>query len=459
MNTLFYSCSETIWSLFEFFSNFDSNFEYHGHNIYSMTETNLVLSSENLKNAFGLEEENSFIFRVGMDKYHTSKTLAAYLSPKIAMILHENPSNFYYQIQTPDPNHYFSDLIQLAHGISIHINDKNEKFFLDISKELENSELSSQIYKTFSDKPITMDNIFDQLHKKLNFSIDPSPEFDFLATNFSEFCNEELNQLSDEELRMLFTNPKLQVSNENELLELILSRSSYSSNLTSLLSFILVENLDDIHISQFMDNVPHNEVTPEIWNSLKRCIKSFDSKVLLKEEPLIPPQNDSILIPFLQQDPLNGVFSFLRKESIHYTTSASANSGDKHASVTDPLFKSYWYSGNIPDSWWGVDFGSHAIKLSHYSIKTDSSEPPYPAHIKSWAIEGSCDGIEWKTLDEHRDSSELNCKSFVKSFEISDNQTYYRYLRLKNLGQNYANDFVLRFSRIEFFGALLKNEI
>ena len=99
------------------------------------------------------------------------------------------------------------------------------------------------------------------------------------------------------------------------------------------------------------------------------------------------------------------------------------------------------------------------MKLSHYSIKTDGSQPPFAGHIKSWAIQGSCDGEEWTTLDEHRDSSDLNFKSAVKSFEIpeNNNNNYYRYLRLKNLGKNYANDFVLRFSRIEFFGALAKS--
>ena len=105
-------------------------------------------------------------------------------------------------------------------------------------------------------------------------------------------------------------------------------------------------------------------------------------------------------------------------------------------------------------AWICFDFKNMKIELSHYSIKSHNSSPGYN-HIKNWVIEISDDGKEWTKIDEHSNYTELNGRSIIKTFKISQKH-FSRFIRLRNNGEFYGcnNGFCLCLNSIEFYGQL-----
>ena len=94
------------------------------------------------------------------------------------------------------------------------------------------------------------------------------------------------------------------------------------------------------------------------------------------------------------------------------------------------------------------------IEITKYTIKA-GNWPKDHCHIKNWVIEISNDLNKWTTIDEHSNSSELNGRNYIKTFNTT-NQRFSRYCRFRHTGDYYGiNDgYSMGFKNIEFYGRL-----
>lgn len=157
----------------------------------------------------------------------------------------------------------------------------------------------------------------------------------------------------------------------------------------------------------------------------------------------------------------NGILSKLSQEvhgNVHenkvVTISSSSSSHCLPYQVANEDFTECWMSQNKPEQWIMFDFMNKPIILLNYLIKTHKYSAG-SCHLKSWKIEGSNDGDQWKTLDE-RDSDILNEEDKEAVFDCSKNDTPYRFIRLIQTGPNHRGDHMLALSRVEFFGYIVQ---
>jgi hypothetical protein len=67
------------------------------------------------------------------------------------------------------------------------------------------------------------------------------------------------------------------------------------------------------------------------------------------------------------------------------------------------------------NQWVQWDFHDHRVNPTHYSIHTHNSPCTGP-FLKSWVIEGSTDGSDWRELDRQTNNNDLNGSHLIRSF-------------------------------------------
>ena len=96
------------------------------------------------------------------------------------------------------------------------------------------------------------------------------------------------------------------------------------------------------------------------------------------------------------------------------------------------------------------------VSLTKYSLKSDGGGG---WHLIQWVIEGSNDGRSWEELDS-RNTQDLNGRYITKTYDCQRKRSEsYRYLRLRQTGNNSSGGDALRLSEIEFFGVLHRRPI
>jgi hypothetical protein len=91
-------------------------------------------------------------------------------------------------------------------------------------------------------------------------------------------------------------------------------------------------------------------------------------------------------------------------------------------------------------------------EFTGYSIMSIPSAKGY-MQPKSWVIEASNDDDGWVVLDEHVKSQDLNGKLVTKYYGFNQTEPF-RYIRMRQTGQNCAGNYYLSISQLEFFGYL-----
>ena len=116
---------------------------------------------------------------------------------------------------------------------------------------------------------------------------------------------------------------------------------------------------------------------------------------------------------------------------------------------------SYYWANQDNDVWVCFDFKTKKIKLTHYSIKSNS-DPPNNRHLRSWKVEISNDGESWRAIDEQKDCPTLNGSNFSGTFSVAPND-FSRYVRLYQTNYTWKTQgYHVRISSIEFYGYLSK---
>lgn len=417
------------------------------------------LSAGRLGDALAIvEQKRKFKFIVGKEESeHVCSLLqACFISGKVSRLVSSDSSIDVLHVLPNESCRHFELLERLWNGDSIIINGDNFESLSKLSEELENSELHSILVNyMFISEEISLKNCIQRLNQKTNLNLDFKEELEFLSSNFSEFEISALSVLSLNHLEMILTHGELKIESENSLFDFILDRFSSDESYSTLFKYIRFEYLDAEHIDLFFNCVYPDYIDSVLWESITNFIKNC-----IQKSP--PRRNISKgTFEYKTEGPFNGIISHLRQEcngNPHtkgiMAITTSGNDCNQCHQVVDYGWGDWWYSSNKENSWIQFDFIDRSVSVESYTIKSGKLTG-VPSHPRHWVIEGSNDAQSWSTIDS-QDNSDLNGNCCTKHFKCSTelSGTLYRYIRMRQTGQNCFNANRLWLSEIEFFGVL-----
>jgi hypothetical protein len=106
------------------------------------------------------------------------------------------------------------------------------------------------------------------------------------------------------------------------------------------------------------------------------------------------------------------------------------------------------------NNWVCYDLKERSIVLTDYTIRTHDDDSG-GEHLKSWLVETSADGENWREVGREEDNKQLNGNLLTGTFAIAGGVKC-RFIRLVNIGRNHYGSDCLMISAWEIFGRLIE---
>ena len=168
----------------------------------------------------------------------------------------------------------------------------------------------------------------------------------------------------------------------------------------------------------------------------------------------------SVAYPLKPKQPLNGMFASLREMYSNFSqavevkvSSTSIRCMNKPEDVLLVPHEGEWISENQADSYFQVHLLTKKADIHAYTIKTYNSEKG-TTHLKSWKIEVSENGYDWRVLDQVQNCEELNAPSAIFSKNVSPLGAH-SYIRITMTDKNWFGTNCMCLENFEIFGNLL----
>jgi hypothetical protein len=126
---------------------------------------------------------------------------------------------------------------------------------------------------------------------------------------------------------------------------------------------------------------------------------------------------------------------------------------------TDSRFRSAYRKKEVDiphtrNNWICYNFKERRIVPTHYGIRTHQYSPGQ-SHLKSWLVETSADGENWRKVAREEDNEQLNGERFSGTFSVAGGGEC-QFVRLVNIGRNHYGDDRCNISACEIFGSLFE---
>jgi hypothetical protein len=152
----------------------------------------------------------------------SSLSLADFLSPKIARLHLADPSIMEYYVEIPDSQEQFGSFLSLGQGSSLNVDERNQRFLLSISRELDNHELYYSILNHFQENSSVSEFFAGFSGYFPDFS---SPDsIVFLSSHFYHLARSTLDAIPFSTLFSILSESCLRISSEDDLYDFIHSR-------------------------------------------------------------------------------------------------------------------------------------------------------------------------------------------------------------------------------------------
>lgn len=418
--------------------------------------------------------QQDFLFIVNGEKYMTNKFVADLLSNKISKIHQTDPTSSEYFITTHHKGN-FKHILDLLEFNLVNIDESEIEFITEIIDELGTDKIDLNIYTP----EITIDNAIKHISKqeksKIAYTGRILKEIEFLSSHFyelTEIQTQELTKLSPSTVEQIVGSKKIELESEDQLLAFI--NELYSINeieYSSFYEYVHFTNVSNSKMFEFISKFDIENLNHGTWKSLcERLLKIPTFSVLdnSKSGENVRYKNAKVKkksvtncddIPFSKSD-LKGVFSHFRtysnieKEVIVSCLSLNHGSPENLLDIDNTTYS--YCTNDRPNSWICFEFKKRKIIPSAYTIKTTYNNEGMD-HLKSWVIEGSVDNNNWMKLDEQNNCSLLNGENLCHTFVIEnlDDRKEFKYLRIRQTGENWHNRNYLEICSIEFYGKLI----
>jgi hypothetical protein len=416
----------------------------------------LSLSARGLSSIRYGDALNDFEFIVGDAHYDCPWFVAAFLSHRIANLRSVDNTVCEIQIKTKDPKREFQRFLSLGRGESIKISRDTLEFYESLSEELENEELAFVACGGLEE--ITIKNVVGRLRHQRRLHFETWKEVEFITSNFTEIHKSELKGLDESIFGLVLSSDKLKIKSEDWLYEMVWSLVEGDRSYFSLLQFVRFEFVLRAIAERFIESAKDfiKVVNLSIWSSLDRRfvqeVRPSTANYRMGGR-LIAPRGNS----------LNGVISYLTtkygrnvhdKGVITVTASGVCSGYDRRNVVDLQNTSSVFCSDGGSIAWICCELKKEiALWLTHYSILSSRAGPNQTHHPKSWYLEVSQNGQDWREVQRCGENSDLNGPNQIGTYEVKEVRRC-RFVRLQRAGLTHTNDNYFYFCGFEIFGIL-----
>lgn len=407
-----------------------------------------ILTTRGFKNITGEMANDIFTFIVNGESFICPRFFAEFISPIISKSLLADCTLDSFSIDIPFKGS-FSDFLALSKGEPLEINDSNYHFIKYISKSLQNEELMDFFDK---DNPeLSVDNVIDRMKSKKIENRSYENEINFISSHFYEIDEVSLLVFGYDDISLILSNKGIRPQSEDSLFDFIYSLFERDKSFFGLFEYVEFIYLSNEKIHQFNRIFDDNKIkmNKNVWRAI--------SKRLL-ENP------KAIKIRYNEKEPLNGVFHFLTlknkkeiaKNQIINVIPSSCSVRDPKA-IIDSNQPEVFQTENRANQWIAFEFNEMKMKVTSYTLQSYYNGKPNFANPKNWILEGSDNGRDWIEMDRHEECPDLNNKNVIKNYKIKGDFKEFKYIRVKQIGKNWANMDQLTLSKVELFGELYEN--
>jgi hypothetical protein len=212
---------------------------------------------------------DEFTFILGKRQYCCSPITAAFLSPRVAQLLTDDPTLTEFTLALEDPDGHFADFLRLGSGAALRVNPGNFPFIRAICTELGQGELIRSVIDAMSG-PLTCDNALDRVAMLMSVGHDCQAEIGFCAEHFCRLERSRLVNLPLEAFSAIVSNPGLQLGEEDWLYALIQERMELDERSAALFEFVQFPYLSAVPLKSFVKMISDSFalLTVPIWAAL-----------------------------------------------------------------------------------------------------------------------------------------------------------------------------------------------
>jgi hypothetical protein len=408
------------------------------------------LSAKGLTNLAINNYKNDFTFYVGGKEYICPSFVAEFLSPRICSLRRTDSTINIFHIQTSDPNHYFDIVFPLGFGSSVTFQSVHVTFLKQLSCELKNGEVYGLV-SSATDGDLTEMKVVDRLMLSELMNLRNDEEIAFAASQFFKLDMKSISKLNVSMLSRIVSHESLKLTNEDSLLEMILSTISSNPDYSILLDYVDYANLSKSSIEAFFDLISNSFefLTISVWIRLRNRIVgniSHSTRIALSD------------FPFRDGSPFNGIISHLTQkfggnvcDRAIVSVTASGGSPQQFHEIVNLQNSNITQTANSPNSWICYDFKELRVKVSHYSLRSRTDSDNYfPVH---WTLEGSMDGNNWITFDSRTNQTKLLGRGNSATFPTSQS-SFVQMIRIRQQGKDSGGSDYLTLSAFELFGTV-----
>lgn len=441
------------------------------------------LSLKSIKNIHFDNYEQNFTFTVNGKQYKTNRVLADLLSPIIREYHYQDSTANEFVIDTKSTEDDFTDFLKLFQSEKVHIDDKRWKSYIQYFYQLGNFDECLSLQQQYFEG-LNPENVIDRLNILVSITEDCKSTYnkntearksidihgkihqliDYASSHFDQIDKEKVRNLSPELFEGIIQSDSLRLESEDSLLELVISK--YEEDPEKFGHFfenIKFENLTEESIEKFIGVFRIDNISTQIWRNI--CCLLLPNK--MKGDSFDRYNMAIVEKGYVVGKDFNGILKFLRDETggnIHKngTVNITDNSVYKRhdenrqpENITDPELGSYEMP-SIENSMVCFDFKERRIQLNAYSVMTYSYQKG-ARHLKSWVVEVSNDENNWEIVDEHKDDETLNDEDASSTFRTKKSEGFYRFVRIRQTGKNWFNNYGTYIRLIEFYGKITQN--
>lgn len=437
---------------------------------------NFSLSLNNAKKIPFEKYESNFTFIVNNKRYETNRLVADVLSPIINKYHYQDSSfnEFTISIKHKENNKqdYFNEFLNLINFDEVELDETRRKLFSQYFLQLGNTDEYVRLQlphqtelspNNIVDRLLDINETVEQISTEItsdDFTFHFLDEIDqlvvFASSHFTEIDKEKLKELDISTIEEIIKNPSLRLSNEDELLDFILTSYEEDNRYSVLFEYVDFTSVSEKVLEKFVDLFSLEDMNQGTWKSI--CNRFFASKTTNKRK-----LNEKIIEKkYSKSQEFNGIMNFLNTETKENgtfeitTNSLYNNSNSYHPNNLIAYNRKdivYFSSSNIENATICFDFKDKKIQLESYSIESCRC-PMSKFYLKNWVIEVSNDGKNWEIIDDRNNDSQLNKPDAVANFEINQNDGFYRFIQLRQTGKNWGNSLCIMIRSLEFFGKI-----
>lgn len=223
--------------------------------------------------------EYDFTFIVDGKQYLTNRFFADILSPVIANYHYQDKTINTFTITTEQKTDYFESFLNLCKFEEERIDQAHIKYYSECFLQLGNIDEYLKLQNQISDE-IPTTNVVDRLKilasilRQNRFNISNTNEqvsklIKYSSEHFYQLDKEKLSELDDYLLEDIIRHEKLQIEDENSLLQFVLELYKKDKKYAILFEYVYFENVNDEKIlEEFFHVFEIEHISKGMWTSL-----------------------------------------------------------------------------------------------------------------------------------------------------------------------------------------------